>query len=106
MNLEESASHLSICFRNTLKITEVVDGDLAQTLELSLDTEEELMNNTEPRTYTKGHLFTKQIIIEYLFSARHGKQICLRGGEKIDNILPNKYLITDSCVQCLKVVSK
>lgn len=83
-----------------------MDGDLAQTLELLLDKDEELTSNTEPRTYTKGHLFTKQIIIEYLFSARHGKQICLRGGEKTDNILPNKYLITDGCFQCLKVVSK
>lgn len=83
MNLKESASHLSICFRDTLKITEVVDEDLAQTLELSLDTNEEHMSNTEPRTYTKGHLFTKHIIIEYLSSARNGKQICLRRGGKL-----------------------
>lgn len=42
MNLEESSSHISMYFRSTLNMTELVAGDLAQKLELSVDMDEEL----------------------------------------------------------------
>lgn len=53
--------------------------------------DEELKSNTDPGHIPKTHLFIKQIIIEYVFCARHGKQIYLRGGGELDKIL-HRYI--------------
>lgn len=60
LNSEESTSHLRICFRSTLNRTQPADGELAQTLEMSIDMEEEHMRAQSwailtPRHIPKGH---------------------------------------------------